>query len=160
MDEKSKGISLRKKRSVKPTISAPKQISAPLPSSLSAGQSVQSRPAANGTNVPTAPRPRERPQNGDRTADLVKRRYSTRYNQLPQDFGSGAPLIPAMPSMPSQFVDQSSSQDGQKIGGKRIKVDTRTLRDPSLQTEQCTNGKLICWEADSNSEYRCRDTPC
>lgn len=143
MDEKSKGISLRKKRSARPTISAPKQISAPLPAGISAGQSIQSRPAANSSGLPSGPRPRERPQNGDRTADLVKRRYSTRFAQLPQDYGAGAPPMPAMPSMPSQFAVQPPSRDGQKSSGQKIKVDTKSLRDPSLQPEKCTLPNLI-----------------
>jgi hypothetical protein len=154
MDEKSKGISLRKKRSVRPTISAPKQISAPLPSGLSAGQSTQSRPTANDGGLPTGPRPRERPQNGDRTADLVKRRYSTRFAQLPQDYNGGdAPPMPTVPSIPSQFAVQPPTQDGQERSGQRIRVDTKSLRDPSLQPEQCMLSKSI------NSYGRCSLSP-
>lgn len=131
MDEKSKGISLRKNRSGKPKISAP--ISGPLP----AGIVGQPLPSIDGAGLPSGPRPRERPQNGDRTADLVKRRYSTRF-ALTQDFGAGPIQLPTIPSIPNQFAVQPPSRDGnQDIGGQRVKVDVKALRDPSLQPEQC-----------------------
>ena len=135
MDEKSKGISLRKNRSGKPKISAP--ISGPLPAGFAAGQSSQPLPSIDGPGLPSGPRPRERPQNGDRTADLVKRRYSTRF-ALAQDFGDGSQQLPIVPSIPDQFAVQPPSRDGnQGSGGQRVKVDVKALRDPSLQPEQC-----------------------
>src|SRR5436190_21894214 len=106
MDEKSKGISLRKNRSGKPKISAP--ISGPLPAGIAAGQLP---PSIDGAGLPSGPRPRERPQNGDRTADLVKRRYSTRF-ALTQDIGDGPPQLPTVPSIPGQFAVQPPSRDG------------------------------------------------
>ena len=135
MDEKSKGISLRKNRSRKPKISAP--ISGPLPAGIAVSQSSQPRPSIDGAGLPGGPRPRERPQNGDRTADLVKRRYSTRF-ALQQDFGDGPPPLPTVPLIPSQFAVQPPSRDGnQGSGGQRVKVDVKALRDPSLQPDQC-----------------------
>lgn len=135
MDEKSKGISLRKNRSGKPKISAP--ISGPLPAGIAVGQTGQLPASINGPGLPSGPRPRERPQNGDRTADLVKRRYSTRF-ALTQDFDAGPTLLPTVPSIPGQFAVQPPSRDGnQSTGGQRVKVDVQALRDPSLQPEQC-----------------------
>jgi hypothetical protein len=137
-EEKGKGISLRKKRTVKPKISAPKQISGPLPAGLAADQ----RRIANASpagGLPAVPRPREKPQNGDRTADLVKRRYSTRFTNLPQNFNAGGSQLPSVPSLPSQFAVQPPSRDGQ-AAGLRLKVDAKTLSDPQLKPEQC---KLI-----------------
>lgn len=138
MEEKSKGISLRKKRSVRPKISAPKQISGPLPTGLAATAQAQDehpRPATSDTQL-HAPHARPQPQGG-KTSDLVKRRYSTRYTQLPQDF---APPVPSVPAIPGQFAGKQSSQDGRPSvsrDGERIKVDFGALRDPDLRPEQC-----------------------
>ena len=135
MDEKSKAFSLRKNRSRKPKISAP--ISGPLPAGIAAGQTGQPPPSIDTPSLPSGPRPRERPQNGDRTADLVKRRYSTRF-ALTQDFGAGPTQLPTLPSISKQFAVQPPSRDGnQGAGGQRVKVDVKALRDPSLQPEQC-----------------------
>lgn len=163
-DEKKKGLSLRKKRSVKPKISAPKQISGPLPQGLAA-------PSANSTNPRIdndrgrgpSPNPSERSgassryrdgsqvrsekerrpgMGGDKTSDLVKRRYSTRFTQLPTDFSAGAPPVPGVPQIPSQFATPPASRDGRPQDGaidgegRRIKVDARALRDPNLRPEQ------------------------
>jgi hypothetical protein len=135
IEEKSKGISLRKKRTVKPKISAPKQISAPLPAGVATEQASRPKPAPGG-GLPGGPRPRERPRDGDRTADLVKRRYSTRFTQLPQDFNDGAPPIPSVPKMPASFAVQPPSRDGQH-SGQRLKIDVKALSDPNLRPEQC-----------------------
>jgi hypothetical protein len=135
-EEKSKGISLRKKRTVKPKISAPKQISGPLPAGIAADQRRIANTPPSGA-LPSVPRPRERPQNGDRTADLVKRRYSTRFTNLPQDFNAGAPPLPSVPSIPGRFAVQPPSRDGQVGGGQRLKVDAKVLSDAKLQPEQC-----------------------
>jgi hypothetical protein len=135
--EKSKGISLRKKRTVKPKISAPKQISGPLPAGVTADPNDRRRPGPSG-GLPNAPRPRERPQNNDRTADLVKRRYSTRFTNLPQDFNAGAPPLPSVPTIPGEFAVQPPSRAGRAPGGPRLKVDPRDISDPKLQPDKCT----------------------
>ena len=143
-EEKTKGISLRKKRTVRPKISAPKQISAPMQTglaagTLSSGQGVGlTKPSdSNGPRRPDVPR--ERPQQSGKTSDLVKRRYSTRFTQLPTDFETGAPPMPSMPAIPGQFV-QPPSRNERPPGssdGQRIRVDTKALRDPNLRPEQC-----------------------
>lgn len=146
-------VSLRKKRTVKPKISAPSNFqkvggSGPLPPATtsdgraSAERDQQQAPASGGLPGGPRPRPRERPQNGDATADLVKRRYSTRFAQAP-DFSVGAPPVPSVPSIPGRFAVQPPSRDGPPGGGERVKVDTKALRDPNLRPEQCTTSKSL-----------------
>jgi hypothetical protein len=151
MSDERKGISLRKKRTKAPKgggpreISNPRQISAPMPMGLAATQtqsssgrpSQESQRSANSARRPDAPR--ERPQRPDKTAELVKRRYSQKITTLPADFGNGAPM-PAMPQIPSQFRDAPPSRDGRPPGssdGRALKVDPRILREPDLKADQC-----------------------
>ncbi|PSN62160.1 hypothetical protein BS50DRAFT_578015 [Corynespora cassiicola Philippines] len=143
-EEREKGISLRKKRKEKrpkgpPTISAPRQISAPMPAGLAAATlSSSGRPSNESSRSgKKLDAPRERPQRADKTADLVKRRYSQRVTQLPSDFGNGEPM-PDLPQIPSQFRPPPS-RDGRPPGtsdGRGLKVDMKALRDPNLNTEQ------------------------
>ncbi|KAF2473772.1 uncharacterized protein BDR25DRAFT_332567 [Lindgomyces ingoldianus] len=143
-EERGKGISLRKKRTVKPKgakeISAPRQISAPMPAGLAAATvSSNGRPSNESSrSARKMDAPRERPKRADKTADLVKRRYSQRITQLPSDFGAGAPM-PALPQVPSQYRDAPPSRDGRPPGssdGRALKVDMKALRDPNLRPEQ------------------------
>ncbi|KAF2083536.1 hypothetical protein K490DRAFT_51405 [Saccharata proteae CBS 121410] len=147
--------SLRKKKTVanRPKISAPKQISGPLPPNLQPPTIPEgARPDASpsplsGTRLDV---PRERPQAADKTAELVKRRYSTRFTQLPTDFGAGAPPMPSMPPMAGQFA-KPPSRDGRPPGGsdgQRLKVDMKALRDPGLRAEQYVTSLL----ADASEE--------
>ena len=150
MSEKQKGISLRKKRDKPPkkggppTISAPRQISAPMPAGTGIGAATlsssnrpsneSSRSRQNRENVS-----RERPQRTDKTADLVKRRYSQKITTLPSDFLNGAGM-PDMPQIPSQYRDRSQPRDGRPPGssdGRALRVDMKALRDPNLRAEQC-----------------------
>ena len=148
-EERSKGISLRKKRTEKRPkgakggppreISAPRQISAPMPTGLAAATfSSSGRPSnessRSGRRLDV---PRERPQRQDKTADLVKRRYSQKL-QLPADFGGND--LSSMPSIPQQYRDVPPSRDGRPPGssdGRSVKVDLKALRDPNLRPEQC-----------------------
>ncbi|KAF2873425.1 exocyst complex subunit [Massariosphaeria phaeospora] len=149
-EERGKGISLRKKRTEKrpkgppPTISAPRQISAPMPTGLAAATlSSSGRPSNESSrSAKRLDAPRERPQRpgagADKTADLVKRRYSQRIPQLPSDFGNGAPM-PELPQIPSQFRDLPPSRDGRppaSADGRALQVDVKVLRDPNLRPEQ------------------------
>ncbi|KAF2010071.1 hypothetical protein BU24DRAFT_428106 [Aaosphaeria arxii CBS 175.79] len=144
-EEKSKGISLRKKRTPRPkgpmpTISAPRQISAPMPAGLAATQSSSRRPSQESSRSTASKKldaPRERPQRADRTADLVKRRYSQKITQVPADFGNGAPM-PAMPQMPAQYKNGPPPRDGRPAGSSesRVRVDPKVLQDPNLRPEQ------------------------
>ena len=130
---KKSGISLRKKRTVKPgkekpTIGAPRQISGPISAPIDP--------------VNSAPARRERPPLNDATSDLVKRRYSTRFTTLPEINGSDVPPVPGLPGLPARYAVQApdsrpgTGRDGQP-GGQQIKVDPKALRDPTLKPEQC-----------------------
>ncbi|KAK4662931.1 exocyst complex component exo84 [Podospora pseudopauciseta] len=88
-------------------------------------------------------RPRPPPQSSGKTSDLVKRRYSTRFNQLPTDFDPTANPMPALSNL-DQYV-QAQAQDrrpppsrggesGRKVGATP-EVDVRALRDPNLVAE-------------------------
>ncbi|KAF1993009.1 exocyst complex component EXO84 [Amniculicola lignicola CBS 123094] len=145
-DDRGKGISLRKKRTPKPgkggakEISAPRQISAPMPTGLAATTLSSGRPSNESSRSGRRPdAPRERPGRADKTADLVKRRYSQKITQLPRDFGNGAPM-PAMPQIPNQFRERTPQRgDGRPPGtsdGRALKVDVNALRDPNLRPEQ------------------------
>lgn len=159
--EKSRGLSLRKKKTARPKISAPKQISGPLPENLqgptipdefrqkaqAARDQAAAAAAANGSrggSVSSAggtpldtPRERPQPAGGGKTSDLVKRRYSTRFNQLPNEYPPGGPPLPAVPKQFAPVPPPSSSKPGAP-DGPGIKVDIKALRDPSLRPEQCT----------------------
>ena len=153
IEEKSKGglSSLRKKRTVKPKISAPRQISGPIQGSLTSSTTDVSRlgsvdrsgsldairaGSVDSTASGVRPRLRERPTDGsDRTADLLKRRYSTRYTNL-QDFAAGD--VPAVPTLPgSRAGSVPPSRDGRPTTSGGVRVDAQALRDPNLRPEQC-----------------------
>ncbi|KAK3649138.1 exocyst complex component exo84 [Elasticomyces elasticus] len=156
----SKGISLRRKKTTRPTISAPRQISSTTTAQASAPPPSQSRDRSadsrnpslwetqtNASGNTTTTRPG---LSSDKTSDLVKRRYSTRFaGGVPHQngFQDGlAPPVPAIPSLPAQYAQQrrpssdsrSPSRDGRspsRDGGPRIRVDVRALKDPNLQAE-------------------------
>lgn len=75
------------------------------------------------------------------TSDLVKRRYSTRFNNLPADFEAAAPPIPSLPNVDFSKYDQSGdwrpppSRGGG--GSSALQVDARALRDPKFNPDQC-----------------------
>ncbi|KAF1927988.1 uncharacterized protein M421DRAFT_101366 [Didymella exigua CBS 183.55] len=192
MSEKQKGISLRKKRGDKskknaPTISAPRQISAPMPAGAatlpSSGRPSQdsgrsrTRGQRDEGNAQSQSQPQQR-QRADKTADLVKRRYSQKILQLPSDFpGSGAPM-PDLPQMPSQYRDGrdgrsgrsgrsgrgggggddgSQTRDGppdRSADGRALTVDMRALRDPGLQPEQYVAAMLADATEDDVRRYQ------
>ncbi|GAB7355089.1 hypothetical protein MBLNU459_g5673t3 [Dothideomycetes sp. NU459] len=147
------GISLRKKKTVaRPKISAPKQI-VPAPDNASSSSLSSAAPAlrapnwdgsSNSASANAAPsRPRPSISGQDRTADLVKRRYSTRFAQYPQD-GDAPPPVPGVPQLPAHFAAAAAaasrpSREGrspERAEGQRIRVDAKALRDAHLQPEQ------------------------
>ncbi|KAL1652818.1 exocyst complex component exo84 [Didymella pomorum] len=172
MSEKQKGISLRKKRGDKskknaPTISAPRQISAPMPAGAAgigaATLSSSGRPSQDSSRSRSRGpgggdgNPQQR-QRADKTADLVKRRYSQKIMQLPSDFpGSGAPM-PDLPQIPSQFRDKSQTRaDGppeRSADGRALALDMRALRDPNLQAEQYVASMLADATEDDIRRYQ------
>lgn len=149
MEEKGgKGLTLRKKGGRRPQVSGPKEISGPLPPK-------QAPNAGSGNSLAV---PRDRAQQGGATSDFVKRRYSTRFNQLP-DFGAGAPLVPGVPSIPNQYAGSNlpPSGRGTPTGGPQpIRLDIGALRDPNLQAEKCKNPEpLSPGGMADKSVYRC-----
>lgn len=150
MSDKSKGISLRKKRDKDkkkppPTISAPRQISAPMPAgagiaapSISSGGGGRPSTDSSRSRHNRGDVPRERPQRADKTADLVKRRYSQKITTLPSDFGNGP--MPDMPQIPMQFREKDPARENRPPAGgdgRGLRVDMKALRDPNLRAEQC-----------------------
>jgi hypothetical protein len=143
-EERGKGISLRKKRTQRtkgpPSEIPPRRqpISGPMP--VGAPQSSGRPSQESNRSGRKLDAPRERPQRADKTAELVKRRYSQRITQLPADFGNGAPM-PAMPQLPAQYRVAPPSRDGRppgtSDGSRALQVDMRALRDPDLVPEQC-----------------------
>ncbi|THW09721.1 hypothetical protein D6D26_00168 [Aureobasidium pullulans] len=156
MSEKAKGIvSLRKKKTTKrPQISAPRQIATnqqdeSTAAAAAAAASLHPPPQhaqhAHQSRSDTAPRnnsqtsqtslavPRPRPSLGgpDSTTDLVKRRYSTRFANYPQD----AERAPSVPNIPAHLA-QSRPNRSPDRRGERIRVDVNALRDPHLQPDQ------------------------
>ncbi|KAJ0379007.1 exocyst complex component exo84 [Colletotrichum chrysophilum] len=140
--ERSK-ISLRSgnKRKGRPQISAPRQISEPILQDGSGPvRQPGSRPMADAGPPPAQPRPRPPPQaGGSKTSDLVKRRYSTRFNNLPNDFDVHNPPVPAMPSLDKYETRQRMARPPPSRGGDTAPapiVDVKALRDPNLAPDQ------------------------
>jgi hypothetical protein len=69
------------------------------------------------------------------TSDLVKRRYSSRFNALPSEFD--APPIPSIPSLSNQYASSNDRARGPSPAkGPALSVDNKILRDPNLRPEQ------------------------
>jgi hypothetical protein len=131
-------------RSRRPQISAPRPIQDP----NAAPPALPSLPSSPPRSSRQAPRPTEsqpafastsrQQQNGGAgggggaTSDLVKRRYSTRYNQLP---AFDAPPVPGIPSLPSEFL---SGDRPSGVSSGPIRLDVKALRDPKLPVDNCT----------------------
>lgn len=140
MEDKNKGFSLRQKKAKRAPISGPKQISAPIntASQLTQARGPPRRPNLNG-RTDTAP---------GNTADLVKRRYSTRFNQLPEFSHVSAPPVPSMPALPNGYI-QPESRLATANKGQAIPIDLNALKDPALQVEGYTT-ELIADASDQN----------
>jgi hypothetical protein len=128
-----RGLTLRSKnRRARPQISAPKPISAPLPQNQNHQATSSSGNASSGSG------PRDLAGQKDATSDLVKRRYSTRFNQAPEF--DGAPPVPTVPQVPSAFAGLSPPQASRKPSTESSgppEVDLNALRDPSLPVDRC-----------------------
>ncbi|KAL2783528.1 Cullin repeat-like-containing domain protein [Aspergillus keveii] len=127
-----RGLTLRSKnRRARPQISAPKPISAPLPQNQNHQATSSSGNASSGSG------PRDLAGQKDATSDLVKRRYSTRFNQAPEF--DGAPPVPTVPQVPSAFAGLSPPQASRKPSTESSgppEVDLNALRDPSLPVDR------------------------
>ena len=124
MDDKSKGFSLRQKKSKRIPISGPKPISGPIDHAHHPSTRGSARP--NGAGGADA----------GNTADLVKRRYSTRFNQLPEFNNASAPPVPSVPSLPNSYAQLGPRGAPSAAQGQKVPVDTSALKDPNFQTEK------------------------
>ncbi|KAF6844465.1 exocyst complex component exo84 [Colletotrichum musicola] len=145
--ERSK-ISLRSgKRKGRPQISAPRQISEPILQDGSGPvRPPGSRPMADAGPPGPPPRLRPPPQaGGGKTSDLVKRRYSTRFNALPTDFDVNNPPVPSMPSLDKYESRQQRARPPPSRDGSTAPapvVDVKALRDPNLVPDQYVQSLL------------------
>lgn len=137
MEEKSRGFSLRQKKSSRrPPISAPRQIpSNPNSAAASLGrvnENGDSLAGPQGTEKIVA-RPRPKLEGG--TSDIVKRRYSTRFTTVPKFTADGAPSVPALPER--LFQSAQSKQVTPSSSHQKISVDQGALRDTDLDADKC-----------------------
>ncbi|CAZ81660.1 unnamed protein product [Tuber melanosporum] len=125
--DRSKGLSLRKKRSegkrsAKPVIGPPRQV--PMP------------PMPGAKLGPASGPPQVRVRDKQMVADLVKRRMSTRF-PMPSEPGANIPAMPNLPSGPNMIaagagarlpVKQPERSDG-------VNLDLDTFRDPNFNPD-------------------------
>lgn len=146
MEEKSKGFSLRQKKSSRrPPISAPKQISttsAPLPAPLGNGINDKYTSAVQRGRTEKSEPARQRSRPGGQTSDLVKRRYSTRFTTLGDFSNADAPSIPSLPLGGLNQLIQPKYQT-EPTPTHKIDVDLTVLRDTSLQAEECKMADFV-----------------
>ncbi|KAK5321616.1 exocyst complex component exo84 [Exophiala xenobiotica] len=150
----SRGLTLRKKKTQKrPVISAP-QPPQPQPQQ-------QQRPEATNlkapSNVQLKPPIKERPIQSE-TSDLVKRRYSTRYNQLPQ-FGGDVPDVPSLPGAgANNFKRRSHGSPSRPHSSHHttqpLRVDQAALSDSGLQHERYVSQLLSNASEEDIQEYQ------
>ncbi|OJJ45061.1 hypothetical protein ASPZODRAFT_134489 [Penicilliopsis zonata CBS 506.65] len=146
-----RGLTLRSKRRQRPQISAPQPISGPLPAgskaagpgtgaaaaaaTTTAAAAAAAAAATTGTAAPPVTQ-RDRTPSNAATSDLVKRRYSARFNQTPE---VDAPPVPVLPPNAAAFggVDTVTGSDKKTDGpSSPITVDLKALRDPSLPVDR------------------------
>ena len=132
-----RSLTLRKKGNKRPQISSPQPTNRPTTGKSTSDLSVT------------------RDRNGQsETSDLIKRRYSTRYNQLP-DFSQGAP---AVPGLPDQFKRSSRGVSPQRLGsahsGSPLYVDVDALSDANLQHERYVANLLSTASEKDIQEYQ------
>ena len=133
-----RSLTLRKKANRKPQISGP--------------QPVQKSAASKTQQSGLAP-PKDR--NGpSETSDLVKRRYSTRYNQLP-DFSQGAPAVPNLPGQHKRSSRPGSPR--RPLSGPAsppVFVDIDAIGDSNLQAEGYVTDLLSSASEHDIQEYQ------
>ncbi|KAK5275380.1 exocyst complex component exo84, partial [Exophiala xenobiotica] len=89
------------------------------------------------------------------TSDLVKRRYSTRYNQLPDFSNIGAPPVPTLPSaLKRRSGGGSPRRPGTGSSSRPLLVDSDTLSDPNLQPEPYVTDLLSNASESDIQEYQ------
>lgn len=137
--EKGKGFSLRKKRR-QGGDGAPSEPSNRREGGRPRNNQREAQGATGSSNNDpngnsTDPRVRSRPRPGGQTSDIVKKRYSIRYNALPDFSNADAPPMPGVPKIP-QIFDTDGGR-AESPAPKSQGVDLRALNDPSLEAEQC-----------------------
>ncbi|KAL1877834.1 hypothetical protein VTK73DRAFT_8361 [Phialemonium thermophilum] len=151
-EEKSR-ISLRSggKRKARPTISAPRQITGPGIPDEGPRRSTGKDVASEATPLPRARPP---PQGSGKTADLVKRRYSTRFNNLPTDFDPTVPPVPLLQSADKYEASRDRrTAPSSRGGGQAPQIDIKALRDPRLVPDQYVANVLSDSTEDDIREY-------
>ncbi|KAH7145781.1 Cullin repeat-like-containing domain protein [Dactylonectria estremocensis] len=148
MSEERSKISLRSgKRKKRPTISAPRQISSPILQDGTPKAAIAAEPVSR-------PRPRPPPMAGGKTSDLVKRRYSTRFNNPPPGFNA-APPMPQAPSL-ANFEPRDRGFDRpppSRGGGAAPVIDVKALRNPELVPDQYVSTTLSDATEDQIREF-------
>jgi hypothetical protein len=102
--------------------------------------------------VTPPPRARPLPQSG-KTTDLVKRRYSTRFNNLPADYDPTAPPIPSLPNFNQYDPSEDRGAPPSRGGGGAPAVDLKALRDPRLVPDQYVANSLSDATEDEIRDY-------
>ncbi|KAI6247677.1 Exocyst complex component exo84 [Erysiphe necator] len=125
-EEKTKGISLRTKRKGRSAISRPKQISGPV---------LPVDTLQNDIKLSQESPPPQRLQVGGKTSNLVKQRYSTRFNNLPADFDPTKPPVPSVPSIPVQFTPKEYNIKKNAGRDRKFDLDITALQDPNLRPD-------------------------
>lgn len=143
-EERSNLLSLRsgkRRKSVRPVISAPKQISSPIVhDDVGSGAPIPPLPESRaGAGNGPRPRPRPPPAPGGKTSEMVKRRYSSRFGQE-YDASGLTPAVPAMPSLDK--FDQHHHHPGNRPAGGAPVVDVKAIRDPNLVPDQYVTSVL------------------
>lgn len=130
-DKDGKNFSLRHKKSKRIPISAPK----PAPSTTAPKQTPTLRP-------PTRPTVNGRNDAGGSTANLVKRRYSTRFVQPAEFHEADALPVPTIPILPNGYSASTQARPPTADRAHKIPIDIKALKDPNLHAEQYATALL------------------
>ncbi|EQL31637.1 exocyst complex component exo84 [Blastomyces dermatitidis] len=137
-----RGLTLRSKGSRRPQISAPQPISDPRSTASSSNRpppaaiaAVSIPSTASGKSGVADSSPPRKTQPSGATSDLVKRRYSSRYNQ---QLNFDIPNVPSLPSGVDAFRSQKASAAGigPEASGQPLRVELSALKNPSLPVEK------------------------
>ncbi|KAL9046974.1 MAG: hypothetical protein Q9214_000336, partial [Letrouitia sp. 1 TL-2023] len=140
MEDNRRGFSLRQKKSSAkhPPISAPRQISNQS-NSTSLSSTNNATRTHGGPEKTHNPNKQRSGRHGGNATDLVKRRYSTRFAQLPDFNKADAPPIPNG----ANLANQQTKQDYLVAAPARsINVDATAFKDPNLEIENYSTSVL------------------
>ncbi|KAL8933224.1 MAG: hypothetical protein Q9216_006466 [Gyalolechia sp. 2 TL-2023] len=148
MDDK-RSFSLRQKKSSRrPPISAPKQLSS---QSTTTPSISEGPPRVNGHSEKPKNASRERSERpGGNTADLVKRRYSTRFAQLPDSHNAD------IPPMPNGHIGGQNPKFNLPVSSQtqHLDVDIAALKNPNLDPEKYSSTVLADASDQQLREYQ------